>query len=567
MTAVVMPGILARTPGDRSRRHRGALLLALLVTACGGSGGGDDGGSAGPTPGTPVAVGDMVALTREGNVISFDRAAPGVPVGRQPVVGLAEGETLLGLDYRPNDGRLYAPSNRGQLYTLDPATGLATLHATLTPAIGDNQPFTAFVGDRFAVGFDPAIDRLRVVSDAGQNVHLNVDNGSTVSDGAIHGAPATLTAVAHTNALPGAVSTRLYGIDSEARTLYLQAVPNDGGLSAPVPIGVRFRSAEGFGIDARNNTAYAALAVGGGTHLYTVPLSAEGRPVDLGPIVDGVSLVGLALRPPGAVRVTALTADGRRLLRFDAAAPNRLTANRRITGLARGDTLLGIDYRPSDGRLYGLSRGARIVRLDPATGAAETVSTLMADPTDATEPYSGLAGRVVARCAVDFDPVEDRLRVICDTGANLRVDVDTGAVTTDADVGLDGAFGPPVVVAAAHGRNHAGATTTTLYDLVTNNDVLARQEPPADGTLVDIGGLPFAIGPGAAMDIAGGDDGLFLVAAEYLPGQPWVLYAPTPDAAELFRGSLYRNQRTTYTASFIGGEQGPAIIDLAIEPL
>lgn len=551
------------------RRAGGALAAALavaLVVACGGGGGENDdsGGPGGPTPGPAVPVGDTVALTAAGQLLSFDRARPGRRIGRVDVLGLADGDTLVGLDWRPADGRLYALGRQGRIYVVDPSTGVATSGVALTPAIGDNQPFLGLVGDRFAVGFDPFADRLRVVGDRGQNLHINVDNGSTVSDAPVNGAQARITAVAHTNALPGAVSTRLFALDSSERTLYLQAVPNDGTLSAPVPLGVRFDSADGFGIDARDSTAYAALQIDGSTHLYTVPLQSGSRAADLGAIATDGALVGLALSQPTRVNLTALTADGRRLLRLDAAAPTRLTARHRISGLNRGETLLGIDYRPSDRRLYGLSSQARILRLDAATGAAVAVSTLSADATDDTAPFTGLAG---SHFSVDFDPVEDRLRVIGDLGANLRVDVDTGAVTTDADVGLDGLAGPRTVVAAAHGSNHAGAATTTLYDFVTNNDVLAVQSPPADGTLIEIGGTPFELGPGAAMDIAGGDDGLFLVAARIVPDQPWVLYAPAPVATELGRGNLYRNTRTNYTASFIGGERGPALLDIAIDPL
>ena len=68
------------------------------------------------------------------------------------------------------------------------------------------------------------------------------------------------------------------------------------------------------------------------------------------------------------------------------------------------------------------------------------------------------------------------------------------------------------------------------------------------------------------MDIAGGDDGLVLVAAQIVPGEPWVIFSQQLKFNADYL--LYRNPSTSnYAASYIGGPQGPAIIDIAIQPL
>jgi hypothetical protein len=45
------------------------------------------------------------------------------------------------------------------------------------------------------------------------------------------------------------------------------------------------------------------------------------------------------------------------------------------------------------------------------------------------------------------------------------------------------------VSAAAYSNNFAGTTTTTLFDINTDNDKLYRQDPPNAGTLVEVGSL------------------------------------------------------------------------------
>lgn len=157
---------------------------AALLAACGGS---DDNDAV-----VTVQVGDTVALTASSKLMSFNRAAPGTTVGTVTESGLASGETLLGIDYRPVDGQLYGVGSSGKSYTVDPATGAATVKATLVAAAGDDNPFSALAGTDFGVDFNPAADRLRVVSKNGQILRINVDTGDTLTAGAI--APASGTA-------------------------------------------------------------------------------------------------------------------------------------------------------------------------------------------------------------------------------------------------------------------------------------------------------------------------------------------------------------------------------------
>lgn len=89
--------------------------------------------------------------------------------------------------------------------------------------------------------------------------------------------------------------------------------------------------------------------------------------------------------------------------------------------------------------------------------------------TDTTAPYAGLAGTIFS---VDFNPVAHRLRVLSDTGQNLRIDVQNGATITDGDVNLAAAA---TLVAGAYTNSFAGTTATTLFDLDAAADVPATQ--------------------------------------------------------------------------------------------
>jgi outer membrane protein assembly factor BamB len=537
------------------KRTMMAAAAAGLVAACGG---GDDGGAAlmPPAP-TPVAVGDTVVLTASGRLVSFDRAAPATPVGAVGITGLAAGETLLGLDQRPADGLLYALSSQGMLYTLDPATGVATPKVALKAAAADDNPYAALAGSDFALDFNPVADRLRVVSNAGQNLRVNVDSGDAITDGtiALPGGAAAVSAAGYTNAFAGASTTALFDLDAARGLLHLQDPPNSGTLAVGVALGLTAEMVNGFDVDARNNAGYAALTVGASTGLYRIDLAATAAAATrVGDVAGGEGVRGLALLQPEAPLAIGLTADNR-LVRFDPKAPNTLLGNVAIGGLAGAEQVLGIDIRPADGALYALTDAGRVYTVDATTGQATLKSTLVADPTDTTQPYAGPAGMSFS---VDFNPVADRLRVIGDQGQNLRINVDTGATTTDGAINRAG--NAPRVLAAAYANSFAGAATTVLYDLDATDDRLTRQNPPNDGTLADVGALGLDLDGTAAFDIAGGANGLALVALQSGGGGPSTLYGISLATGAL---SLYRNSGDP-ALSLIGGAAGPALRDLAI---
>ena len=526
-----------------------ASSIALALAACGGSDDNDDMAAPTPTPAPPVmTAGDVFAITVSNKLVSFNRDAPTTIRTSVAVSGLQSAENLLGIDFRPTDGLLYAVGSSGRIYTINTATGAATVKSTLAADATDTTlPFTALAGTDFGVDFNPVADRLRVVSNTGQSLRINVDSGATTTDGAINGGTANnVTASAYTNSFAGTASTTLYALDTTNDTLYVQNPPNNGTLSLPLALGVDAGAANGMDIDAATNMAYAVMTVGNTRNLYAINLAATSAAVTgLGALNVTEDIRGIALRPAAAPMAFGLTDDGR-LLAFKTATPNTIDATLTVSGLNGGETLRGIDFRPKDGLLYGLTSAARIVTIDTGTGAATVKATLAADAADTTAPYTGVAG---AAFAVDFNPVADRLRVIGDGGQNLRINVDTGATTTDGPINRSGAA--PSVTAGAYTNSYAGTASTTLYDIDGASASLALQNPPNDGTLALVGPLGVALAGDVGMDIAGGANGLVLAALRTSAGGPSSLYR-----IDLATGAaILANGAATPAASAIGNGQ------------
>ena len=172
----------------------------------------------------------------------------------------------------------------------------------------------------------------------------------------------------------------------------------------------------------------------------------------------------------GILEAVGLTAD-HRLICFNTEVPTFATSIGAVSGLAVDTRLVGIDFRPATGELFGLGEAGGVYRLDLDTAAAALVSRL-------TVALDG------AFFDVDFNPTVDRLRVISDTGQNLRVNVDTGATTEDTDLSSTGVTG------AAYTNNDGNAdTATTLFDIDAALDQVVIQAPPNNGNLNPTGKL------------------------------------------------------------------------------
>jgi hypothetical protein len=196
----------------------------------------------------------------------------------------------------------------------------------------------------------------------------------------------------------------------------------------------------------------------------------------------GATLLSLSFGAPMAASAETVyvSTAGNQILSFDSAVPGTLLDTVNVTGLQGGEVLEGIDFRPTNGQLYGLGSSGRLYNLNRTTGAAIQIGA----------PFT-LTG---SRFGFDFNPTVDRIRVVSDQDQDLRLNPDTGALAaTDPNlafaVGDVNAGDNPVVAGAGYTNSLAGVTATTLYEIELGNDILVTQNPANNGTLNTIGPL------------------------------------------------------------------------------
>jgi hypothetical protein len=202
-------------------------------------------------------------------------------------------------------------------------------------------------------------------------------------------------------------------------------------------------------------------------------------------LVAGVAVLAL-LAGPGRVRadvIFGLSQSGNQFVVFDTVNPGVILQTTPVTGIT--GTLVGFDFRPADGALVGLTQsgaGGFLYQINPFTGVATQINTI---PT-----LSGSA------FGMDFNPVPNALRIVSNTGQNLRITTGgAGGVNTDTALNP----GTPSIVAAAYSNNVPGGVNgqTTLYVIDNVTGRLLTQgsidfppgTSPNTGILFDVGSL------------------------------------------------------------------------------
>ncbi len=520
-----------------------------------------------------VARAENVFALKAGNrLVSFNSGVPGVISSSRSISGLPPGEDLVGIDFRPATGRLFAISDASRIYTINTGNGIAT-------AVG-TAPFSpALNGQSFGVDFNPVPDRIRLVSDADQNLRLNPNNGALAGvDGTLAYAAADANAgvnpnivgAAYTNSFLGATTTTLYGIDSSLNTLVTQGSvgsapvsPNTGQLFTVGSLGVDPNDNVGFDISPASGAALASFNSAGGTasQLFAINLT-TGASTLIGAIGGGDVILDIAIevRSPNVFAVT----ESDVLVSFNAGTPGVINSSRAIKGLARGENIVGIDFRPATGQLFAVSSINRLHIINPDTATAAPVGAAPFNP--------GLSG---VNFGVDFNPVPDRIRLVSDADQNLRLNPNNGALAgvdgtlafdaADANAGAD-----PNVVAAAYTNSFLGATTTTLYGIDSNLGALVAQGSiggapvsPNTGRLFTIGALGVATSGSAGFDIAPVSNAAFasLTASGASQSQFFTINLAT-GAASLI-GAIGVNE--TIRALAIGGVLSDAGFDICLQ--
>jgi hypothetical protein len=246
----------------------------------------------------------VIGLTDTGRLVSFRARSPERTRDLGYVTGLTGADmALVGIDFRVQDGKLYGVGNGGGVYTIDPNTAEAAFVNALTVPLA---------GTVFGVDFNPAADRLRIISDTGQNLAHNVNvGGATLVNGTLTyiAPPASpvpalgVPAAAYTNNdlnQPN-TGTTLFDLDTTLDQVVIQSPPGNGILVATGKLGVDVAAASGFDIYsllsngmAVANYPFATLSVNGRYRFYAVNLT-TGQAFLLGQFDEAVVDIAIPL--------------------------------------------------------------------------------------------------------------------------------------------------------------------------------------------------------------------------------------------------------------------------------
>lgn len=298
-------------------------------------------------------------------------------------------------------------------------------------------------------------------------------------------------------------------------------------------------------------------------HLKAFPVVAGFGALALGTLLSACA--SRLVEPQGAISpetVWAVTAD-HQLIRFNGGQPGRILERKGLTGLVAGERVLGIDYRVARGVMYALTSSGYVYTVDTSSGELRrvTMAPLRLDKPQVAHGF-------------DFNPAADRIRVVNESGLNLRIHPDTGsAVDSDpaaAGVQVDGALAyssgdqhagvAPHLAAAAYTYNPHNDKITTNFAIDAALGVLVIQGSregdtpvisPNTGRLSTVGSLGLGRVQRASFDISD------------VKNTALAAMATAPDGLT----RLYQVDLLTGKATLLGTiADGKALVGMAIEP-
>ena len=495
--------------------------------------------------GTAAGAGNVIAFNFGGIIV--DSAASG-----NRILSNSISSDGIGIDLNndfvtpndPDDGDTGA-NNLQNFPVLTSATSSGsdtTIGGTLNSTPGSAFRIEFFSNTTLnSLGFGPGqtfIGSTTVTTDSSGDASFIVNSGSATPSGQFITATATNNATNDTSEFSYGLqvnspesfqfSQPTYTVSENAAVATITVTRTNGAGGGST---VNYQTASGTafeGLDFTRSSGTLTFGAGETSKTFTVPIIDD-------VLVEGDEFAFTFLTSPsiGVVLGTLSSAQlviadreqtiygitsSNNLISFERANPATLYSNVPISGLQSGERILGIDFRPSNGLLYGLGSTSRLYTINPTTGIATEVGV---------GPFSpALSG---TDFGFDFNPVVDLIRVVSNTDANFRLDPDTGVVvgpdTTLAYAGSDpNAAANPNVVGLAYTSNTTGATSTTLYGIDSNLDALVRIGSPGGspispnaGQLTTIGPLGFNTGSSTSFDILSRDTALAALTPQGAP--------------------------------------------------
>lgn len=224
-------------------------------------------------------------------------------------------------------------------------------------------------------------------------------------------------------------------------------------------------------------------------------------------------VAGLALAAGTArAELIAGVTVSNRLVTFNSSAPGTLLSSIAITGVQPGDSILGIDFRPSQNEVVAMGQSNFLYRLNVVTGVATPIGNGFTPALD---------GSPFTRYAMDINPTVDRVRVVGSGAQNRRLNPNDGTAVVTAGNPLDTNLSynppstsliPPRAVAVAYTNSVAGAPagSTREYILDSFTGLLGEVGSQAGGNpsfnagvVTPVGLLGITIDDNSGLDISG----------------------------------------------------------------
>ena len=201
----------------------------------------------------------------------------------------------MDIDFFPANGLLYAMQGDGTAYSVDTATGAATLRVTPLTTLSNITDFD----------FNPQADRLRLFGDTDMNYRMVPDtttapsapgtSGTVISDGTFSNVSFQLVGSAYTNNFDGSTGTTLYSIDTVNNALIIHSGGPQFNTVAQVGSGLGIGDiGTNVGFDIASTDSFGYLS--DGNSLYSLNLS-TGTASSLG-TVGGSGVMSIAAAVP-----------------------------------------------------------------------------------------------------------------------------------------------------------------------------------------------------------------------------------------------------------------------------
>ena len=217
-----------------------------------------------------------------------------------------------------------------------------------------------------------------------------------------------------------------------------------------------------------------------------------------------------------------------------------VTSKAFVTGVS--GRVLGIDVRPSDGKLYGLFEDGTVATIDPQTGGRDPAR----DAEDGSRRGHACHGRLQSGRRRDahhglgrHQPAHQDRRRRGGRGQAACLRQQTTCTPSET----------PAIIAGAYTNSYKGTEKTALYNIDGTIAGLIRQDPPNDGTLKAVGKLGVALEKSVGFDILSDGNG---------GNEAWLMNGATLYSVDLETGKA----TSVGTISDIGG----AVRDIAILP-